>query len=52
MDSFEDVVQTVSRLASLQPDTFLLQRREEAEEVFCGFESPREFFHYLEQVHG
>ena len=50
MDSFEDMVQTAARLATLQPDTFLLQRRTETEKSFLGFESPREFFHYLEQA--
>ena len=50
MDSFEDMVQVASRLAALQPDTFMLQRRTETESSFVGFESPRQFFHYVEQV--
>ena len=50
MDSFEDMVQTASKLAALQPDTFILQRRTETEESFVGFETPREFFHFLEQT--
>jgi hypothetical protein len=50
MDSFEDILQTAARLAALQPETFVLQRRAEAEATFVGFPSAREFFEYLEQV--